>query len=156
MLGVKVNVQYDDLGHILDVDFVEDVSIEQSSIVDDVVEEVIEHAGVKGMKWGVRKKSSSGTSKGGKPSWAKPPPKNKKSNDVSKMSDKELKAAVARMNLEKQYRDLSTPKKSNGENAVKKILKDSGKQIVTKEVTRVGAELVGKYIAPRVNKALKI
>lgn len=152
MQGVRVDVQYDDLGHILDIDFVEDDSMAQSSI-QFLIDDVIEHAGVKGMKWGVRKKPASSKGKA-KPTKSKPSAQ--KSDKVSKMSDKELREAVTRMNLEKQYRDLSNPTKKSGENAVKKILKDSGKQIATKEVTRIGAALVSKYIAPKINKALNI
>ena len=66
------------------------------------------HHGVKGMKWGVRKKPvSSGVSKIKKVAPKKPEPIMKKAfsgdrKDISKASDDELNAYLKRMQLEKQ------------------------------------------------------
>ena len=66
------------------------------------------HHGVKGMKWGVRKKPvSSGVSKAKKAAPTKPIPAVKKAfsgkkKDISKASDEELSAYLRRMQLEKQ------------------------------------------------------
>ena len=66
------------------------------------------HHGVKGMKWGVRKKPvSSGFSKAKKAAPTKPIPAVKKAfsgdrKDISKASDEELNAYLKRMQLEKQ------------------------------------------------------
>ena len=66
------------------------------------------HHGVKGMKWGVRKKPvSSGVSKTKKMAPKKPEPVVKKAfsgdrKDISKASDEELNAYLKRMQLEKQ------------------------------------------------------
>lgn len=66
------------------------------------------HHGVKGMKWGVRKKPvSSGVSKAKKAAPTKPVPAVKKAfsgdrKDISKASDEELNAYLKRMQLEKQ------------------------------------------------------
>ena len=66
------------------------------------------HHGVKGMKWGVRKKPiSSRISKAKKTAPAKPEPVVKKAfsgdrKDISKASDEELNAYLKRMQLEKQ------------------------------------------------------
>ena len=66
------------------------------------------HHGVKGMKWGVRKKPvSSGFSKAKKAAPTKPIPAVKKAfsgkkKDISKASDEELSAYLRRMQLEKQ------------------------------------------------------
>lgn len=66
------------------------------------------HHGVKGMKWGVRKKPvSSGVSKTKKAAPTKPAPAIKKAfsgdrKDISKASDEELNAYLKRMQLEKQ------------------------------------------------------
>ena len=66
------------------------------------------HHGVKGMKWGVRKKPvSSGVSKTKKAALTKPTPAIKKAfsgdrKDISKASDEELNAYLKRMQLEKQ------------------------------------------------------
>ena len=66
------------------------------------------HHGVKGMKWGIRKKPvSSGVSKIKKVAPKKPEPVVKKAfsgdrKDISKASDDELNAYLKRMQLEKQ------------------------------------------------------
>ena len=66
------------------------------------------HHGVKGMKWGVRKKPVfSGFSKAKKAAPTKPAPAIKKAfsgkkKDISKASDEELNAYLKRMQLEKQ------------------------------------------------------
>ena len=66
------------------------------------------HHGVKGMKWGVRKKPvSSGFLKAKKAAPTKPIPAVKKAfsgkkKDISKASDEELSAYLRRMQLEKQ------------------------------------------------------
>ena len=72
-------------------------------------EEELMHYGVMGMRWGVRRASKrSGGSKKGKNKKAYQQPQKKR-----RMSNKELNARVKRMQLEKQYRDLTndlTPK----------------------------------------------
>ena len=72
-------------------------------------EEELMHYGVMGMRWGVRRASKrSGGSKKGKKRKASQQPQMKR-----RMSNKELNARVKRMQLEKQYRDLTsdlTPK----------------------------------------------
>ena len=72
-------------------------------------EEELMHYGVMGMRWGVRRASKrSGGSKKKKASRQSQQPQKKR-----RMSNKELQARVKRMQLEKQYRDLTndlTPK----------------------------------------------
>lgn len=52
------------------------------------VETVLEHFGIKGQKWGVRRKNPSGSR-------------------VKSLSDEELRARVDRLNLEQRYSQLS-------------------------------------------------
>lgn len=99
------------------------------------------HYGVPGMKWGVRKnrtaqkvtvqttpgrkvKTSGGQNQ--KPTQdaitaAKLKQKAKKST-TDALTNKELQAAVTRMNLEQQYRRLSAPQKSKGKQFLDKLL----------------------------------
>jgi len=88
------------------------------------------HYGVPGMRWGKRKGSSSSAS-----SSSKSKGKSDK-EDISKMSDEELKKRVARLNLEKQYRDLTDPSKggkttNKGAKAATNIMGNIGKSLVT-------------------------
>lgn len=59
---------------------------------------VLIHAGKKGMKWGVRKAPLS-------PEHSTI--KTLKKNKAKSLTDAELKQAISRMNLEKQYKDLN-------------------------------------------------
>lgn len=77
----------------------------------DSVDDVLAHFGVKGMKWGVRKNRASATktrmtNQNGdyKHAHSKTP--------NYKLSNKELQRRVTRLNLEKQYRDLTTKPQS--------------------------------------------
>lgn len=52
--------------------------------------------------------------------------KRKMSTDVSKMSDAELRTAINRMNLERQYRSLESERISTGHDRATEILKNTG------------------------------
>lgn len=112
----------------------------------------LEHHGVPGMKWGVRKKSNRLTLM--KVRKQRRVEKNKerfnrhksqvselikkqkaKSDGVKNMSDDELRKKINRLNLEKQYKDLNRSTVSSGRKAVNEILTSSMRS-VAKEATR--------------------
>lgn len=76
-------------------------------------EDELTHHGVLGMRWGVRRASKrNGSSKKGKKKKGSRQPQQPQKK--RRMSNKELQSRVKRMQLEKQYRDLTndlTPKK---------------------------------------------
>lgn len=91
----------------------------------------LEHFGVKGMKWGIRKDR--------RPRTAKAAAKKARS-----LSDDELRSAVNRLNLEKQYVQLTTGKSgpsriARGRSLVNQIVisaaSKSAKSYLTKEFT---------------------
>lgn len=88
------------------------------------VTDFLEHYGVKGMKWGVRKDGKTGGTRAAlkerfTPKEKRPPSEDattaasirSKTNrrDVSPLTNKELQTAITRMNLEKQYSQLVPP-----------------------------------------------
>lgn len=74
----------------------------------------IYHTGVPGMRWGHRKSNSeSGSGKESKP----------KKVNVKNMSDDDLRKIVNRMQMERQYSQLSTSSVSKGKAAVQNMLK---------------------------------
>lgn len=99
--------------------------------------EFLEHYGVKGMKWGVRRKRSS--------------ERVTAADRARKMSDDELRSAVNRLQMEKQYRDLSnTLSKRSGNDIAADLLKSYGKTamgIVTSSVT-------AHYVRKALNKSM--
>lgn len=91
--------------------------------------DVIQHHGVKGMKWGARKGSSEPTSSHVGPSAdhvvAQKHQQTVRTSGVKTLSNTDLKQLVTRLNLEKQHRDLvgqPQSKVDRGHNHVKKVL----------------------------------
>lgn len=134
--------------------------------------EFLEHYGVKGMKWGVRKRDKNPVdvsvktrpgkkvkTKGGEnytPSEdairAATLRRVAKKSTTDSLSNKELQEAIARMNLEQQYSRLASSDQSIGKKIAKLILGNAGDQelafvgdtVVTK-TKRESAGLAAKY-----------
>lgn len=79
-------------------------------------QESIYHYGIRGMHWGVRRGGGSSKIKSGRKS------KTQKQKDVKSMSDEELRKAVNRMQMERQYQTLSESEVSRGKKYAKKVL----------------------------------
>lgn len=92
-------------------------------IPDPPLEGVLEHYGVKGMRWGVRKRRSD---EPGSPDAerAKQHAATVKKSGTKALSNKELQELVTRMNLEQQFSTLSAKQKQNrdGKAFVREIL----------------------------------
>ena len=104
------------------------------------MDNTLQHHGIKGQKWGVRRcqnKDGTLTNAGRR--------RNKYSSDdyrsaherksVRRMSDQELRQRINRLQMEKQYRQLSKKDISPGEKFVKDVLRESSKE-VAKEYTK--------------------
>lgn len=113
------------------------------------VGEFLDHHGVKGQKWGVRKPRGDRSAFVARAT----------GRDLSKLSDQELRDAVGRMQLERQFRDLS--KSSNksfgasGKRFAADILKDVGKQharkLITEGIAAAGTIATGALIAKKMS-----
>lgn len=130
----------------------------------DRVDEFLSHHGVKGMKWGVTKagKTESGSAVAtkrnatGRITSAAPKKTGKKtdtSSDHHKMTDRELKASIARLNMEKQYKEL-TETSSNKEKAKKfvsdilqDVLKQQSKSALNSVIAKQGPKLAKITVA---------
>jgi hypothetical protein len=107
--------------------------------------ESLYHYGILGMRWGMRKRRGSSVTKS--KSSNKSTDNSNDSEDhmkkvtlrskkVSEMSNDELQAFTKRMNLEKQYKELTKTEVSAGRKFVTDVLTNSAKTIATTYVTR--------------------
>lgn len=115
----------------------------------------LEHAGIKGMKWGVRRyqnKDGSLTPEGKKRYDSADSQKVTaiRKKNISEMSNQELKDANYRLNLEKQYKDL-TKKKSIGKKAVTAFIATAG-TIVAIEGAAKTYERIGRLALEKISK----
>lgn len=99
------------------------------------IDEFIAHYGVKGMRWGVRKKR--------KPSgdYKRTAPLRKR--HASELTDKQLQDVNRRLNLEKQYKSLNPSLLKKGEMGAKVILGSAGTIAGLYKLSQTG---VGKAI----------
>lgn len=120
------------------------------------------HYGVLGMKWGVRKDRKTGASrktanpKGGKSATTtkSPVPKAEdflesrryKAKAVAGLSNTELKKLNERLNLEKQYKDLTKAERQKGKNFMAEALSSGLKQTTTTVVAASSLYAVKKAI----------
>lgn len=115
----------------------------------------IKHYGTKGMRWGFRKATTRGSTPASKRKAKvdngdkKEEPKKKSAKDLT---DSELRDAINRVQLEKQYNQLTTPQKA--ESVVSSVLKTAGKQVATQVITQVGTAYLSKAVGVNLNKAL--
>lgn len=100
----SVDVDYDDMGHI------RKVMLPETAAHADDVEEFLAHYGVKGQRWGVRRRQSQAN---------RDHATNRK---LAAMSDAELQKTVNRIRMEKQYKDLEKSKIKKGHDTAKTIL----------------------------------
>ncbi len=138
-------------------------------------DEYLKHYGVLGMKWGIRRyqpypkgQGHKGTFLGKKKKQYAKASENKKKyqqkkrtalkevkktpkEDITKLSDAELRARVNRMNLEQQYSKLSSEKTSRGKSAVTKILATAGTGVAVSYTSKA----MTKVIETALKKVLK-
>lgn len=113
-----------------------------------VVDDVLAHYGVKGMKWGVRRKRTAPSEPAhGDAKRAKRVVGRARNSGVDAISNKDLRAAIERMNLEQQYNRLRP--KSNSEKAkawVAETLLGIGKEEANKAAKSIAAEQVANLL----------
>lgn len=89
----------------------------------------LQHVGVLGMHWGIRRRGPAA------PEHTRA--KELKKKHVSELTNDELKTAITRLSLEKQFKDISSASSSRGSSILKGIL------------FKVGAQAVNNYVASK-------
>lgn len=110
-------------------------------------EDELEHAGVKGMRWGRRKKKSSSESDDADSGPPKP--------NVKTMSDDDLKAAINRIKLEREFTKLTAPEVNRGRKIVGELLLEVGKQQAKSYLNRQVEELLKDGLKSAAKKTAK-
>ena len=107
---------------------------------EDILEK-LEHTGVIGMKWGVRKSPSANTKV-----------RQSRSNMYKNrrtLSDKELKTAVSRMQMEHKLKSLVQEDLTPGKVAAKDFLSKTGSTIIGSAAGAAGAILVKSWLSSK-------
>jgi len=104
------------------------------------------HYGIPGMKWGKR---SARTATKSPPNYSQDHKTKSalKKKKISEMSNAELKSLNERLNLEKNYKDLTKTEKTAGQKFVNNVLTSAGKTVAT--------AFVAKAMTSATNAALK-
>lgn len=105
------------------------------------VDDFLKHFGVKGMKWGRHKKSAPIAEDAAR----KMDVKSKvKKNGVKNVSNKDLQDAINRMNLEQQFKRLSTNERPVVTRFIASTLQEIGKREVQAQIAKKATQLITK------------
>lgn len=133
---------------------------------DTSAEDVLTHFGIKGMKWGVRRKNPSGKiqEKDTTEVNSQPAPLKKGVTDVrtkasaKDLTDEELQKRINRINMEKNYSKLTTKEKKSGAKIMKDIFGPTGVRYAKAavDIATEGAltKLTGNIKDPKAQAAL--
>lgn len=108
-----------------------------------MVEEFLDHHGVKGMHWGIRnrsKRNKPNQGRTGLTTFSKHP---------HRLSDVELSKRIKRLELEKKYKDLNSPVKSKGKAYVHSLLESSGRTVAGAAVGGAAGFFIQKALKER-------
>lgn len=105
--------------------------------------DILQHFGVLGMKWGKRSKGSTKISKSSPEHKTKQILKKKKLNE---MTNQELKTLNERLQLERSYKDLTKSQRSAGQKFVMDLLGSMVKQAAMSYIQKHSGELLKKIM----------
>lgn len=108
------------------------------------VEEFLAHYGVKGMRWGVRRGSKEAPSSDA--ARATELRTRAKQSKVKALSNKELQEAINRMNLEQQFKRLSTNERPVVTRFIASTLMEIGKREVQTALAKKVAKTAAKAV----------
>lgn len=119
----------------------------------------IAHFGVRGMKWGVRKATTRGSTPPSKRKPKEEPAAEKRQSlDMHSMSDTELRNAINRIKLQREYAQLTAPppkEKSRGRQVVENIIYGSAEAAGKKVLTGALTNALNNVLPPALREAPK-
>ena len=160
--GYITDINIDSIGEVLELDSSEEIPLDHDSL-DQEFSDFLEHHGIMGMKWGVRRKDpSGGSSTNAKEAAAaeraaaksgrkeKIRERKKAVKERRNLSDSELEKRVKRAQLEKQLREATAQDLSPKRTAVKKALGGAAKTVAATALpalaTYAGRQFVKNYM----------
>ena len=97
---------------------------------------VMQHHGIKGQKWGVRRfQNTDGSLTTAGKQRASEAKKRTDSKNRGTLTNAQLKAKIERLQMEKQLRELTNQEVNSGKVCTQKILKDVGSRVLTTVAT---------------------
>ena len=124
----------------------------------EVVDNFLEHFGVKGMRWGIRRRSSSseqGADSARNPATPKVTIKSNRGGltrygeKAKRLSDEELNTRIKRLETERKYKQLNSKYVSTGRKHINEVLTSIGKDTVKKVGTSTATFLLKRTINNR-------
>lgn len=133
---------------------------------DAILDEMLFHSGVKGMKWGVRKKRTSSIQNGRRVKKVKKQDvsthetvtKNKpKGTNIKELTDAELRAKITRLQLEREFaREMSKSNPEHQTSKGKRIMKTILNDMVAPAAKDLGTQLIKSQGAKIINDRFKL
>ena len=133
---------------------------------DVILDEMLIHSGVKGMKWGVRKKRTASIQNGSRVrkgrkqvvSTHKTTTENKpKGKNIKELSDAELRSKIARLQLEREFaREMNKSNPEHQTSKGKQIMKSILNDMVKPAAKDLGTQLIKSQGARIINDAFKL
>lgn len=124
-----------------------DAEVRMDELVNDaIIEGAIEHHGIKGMRWGVRREDGPDGTVSSNPAvktetpTAAHPKGSSASSSTSHLSDEELRNLVNRLQMERQLKTLSEENQKQADSFIKGLMKDIGKRQV-RRVANTAADI---------------
>ena len=109
------------------------------------IDNFLEHYGVKGMRWGVRR-NRKGDVTVGKTGGKRETERTVFQKAPSRMTQAELETRIRRMETEKRYNELNKRDVSAGEKLAAEIITNSGRAIATTVLTGAGLLAIKKVV----------
>ena len=121
--------------------------------------DILAQFGIKGMKWGVRKATTRGSTPPSKRKPKEEPAAEKRQSlDMHAMSDTELRNAINRIKLQREYAQLTAPppkEKSRGRQVVENIVYGSAEAAGKKVLTGALTNVLNNVLPPALREAPK-